>query len=238
MDAVVTNESVLTIVKQMLRLSDTTDHDIYLSQQINEGVRRLSTNETLIIKNCTATANNSRFYLPVDCKQILAFRSSTSCLQGTFVDTNFFTQCGCNALISSNGISPLSNLIDIVGRWAYLILAVEDGSTFEIAYQALNSDESGLMVINEEAQIAVQNYAAWKFALSYPENYTRFQWMEWKEDYMFQAAKCRGLASRRKFEQAREQIKSKINQMVNTSVPLSLLSGTYNTFLYPTITSI
>lgn len=238
MDAIVTSASVLTIVKQMLRLSDTTDHDIYLESLINSGARRLGTTETLIIKNCTATATDSRFYLPKDCKELLAFRSKDSCVQGTFVATNFFTQCGCNSLLSSAGINYLSNLINIEGRWAYLQVSVPDGTEFEIAYSALNTDEDGMMVINEEQQIAIENYASWKFAISYPENYTRSQWEDWKNDFTLQSGKCRGLAARRSFKQSREQIKSKIHQMVNTGVSLSLFSGVYPSFYYPTITSI
>lgn len=235
--AVVTTESVMTMAKQMLRLSDTTDNDIFLEALIVEGCRRLSTNETLIIKNCTVTANNSRFYLPKGCKQILAFRGSDSCIPGIMVDLNFFKQCGCN-FTSFQNVGSLGNLLDIQGRWAYFIAAVPDGTEFEIAYQSLNDDENGIMIVNEEAAIALQNYAAWKFALSYPENYSRAQWLDWKTDYMFQANRCRGLAARRKFEQAREQIKAKINQIVNTSAPIGLLYGTYNSFLYPTITTI
>lgn len=231
----VTLDSILTSAKQILRLSDTTEQDIFLSSLINEGARRLSTNETFIIKNCTVTVNNSRFYLPDGCKQLLAFRAKNSCIPGVFADLNFFKQCGCN--INSTSLGSIVNILDVQGRWAYFILSVPDGSEFEIAYQALNTDEDGLMVIDEEAAIAVQSYAAWRFAVSYPENYQKAQWMDWKEDYMFQAAKCRGLASRRKFEQAREQIKNKINQIVNTSVPFSLLNGTYS-FYYPTITKI
>lgn len=234
MNAVINSDEILSNVKQMLRIFDSSN-DTYISSIILRGARDLSTNETLIIKNCEVSSKNSRFYLPDDCKRILAFRSSDSCIPGTFVDLNFFTQCGCSA---TSSVNSLSNLLDVQGRWAYFILSVADDTEFELAYQALDTGSDGMIRINEEAYSALSFYAAFQFATSYPELYTPEQRALWKGQASAQGARVRGLAARRKFMQAREQIKNKINQMVNTSVPLSILSGTYNTFLYPTITSI
>src|SRR6185295_1001563 len=125
------------------------------------------------------------------------------------------------------------NLLQIEGGWGYFILEVPDGTEYEIAYEALNVDSDGMLVINEEVSIAVENYAAWKFAVSFPENYTPLQISEWKRDYNFQAGRCRGLAARRKFNYDREQIKMKVNQMVNTSVPFAVFAAGFNSFYYP-----
>jgi len=233
MDAIISYEEVLANVKQILRLPDS-NNDVWLSSIVLQNARDLSTNETLIIKNCTVEINDSKFSLPKDCKRLLAFRASNSCIPGTFVDFPFFTQCGCN-VSSSQAINPLSNLLDIQGRTAYFILAVSDETEFQIAYQAVDTDCEGLVIINEEAYTALSFLSAADFALSYPEMYTPMQVKEWQRKGSAQGSRVRGLAARRKFEQAREQIKQKMNQIINTSAPVALLTGNYSTFLYPTI---
>lgn len=233
MDAIILSESILPRVKQMLRLTNS-DQDIFLDELILQSCRDLSTNETLVIKNCSVTVNDSRFYLPKDCKQLLAFRASDSCIPGTFVDFNFFGQCGCNTTTSA-GLNPISNLLNVQGRWAYFVVAVADGSEFELSYQAIDTGEDGMVKINEEVFSALAFSAAFQFATIYPENYTPEQRAIWSRHASAQGGRARGLAARRKFEQSREQIKNKMNQMVNTSAPVSLLTGYYNSFYYPTI---
>lgn len=227
MNAIDTNKSVLMNVKQMLRLTNT-DNDRWLRSLISQRARDLNTNETLIIKNCDITVTNNKFYLPKDCKKILAFRDKTSCIPGIFVDLPFFKQCGCNV----TNWNPLVRILDVNGRWANFIGTVPDGTVITISYQAVWTDE-GEVVINEEAYTAISNYVAYQFSLSYQELYTREQRQNWRQDGVYQGARVRSAAARRKFEQDRIQIQQKMNQMINGSAPLSILAGTYNSFFYP-----
>lgn len=235
MDSLISQDSILSNVKQMLRLSSA-DHDIWLNSLINQCLRDLSTVETLVVRNTTVTVTDNRFYFPKDLKKLLAFRSQDSCINGIFIDIPFFTQCGCSAS-QFTGLFPLFNIITVNGRWANLLNQVPDGSVIEIAYQRVNVDDDGMVVANEEAYTAASMYAAGWFANSYPEMYTPEQRRNWFTKYEYQANRCRGLAAARQWEQTKNQIGSKINQMINQPFPFSALAGSYS-FLYPTITQI
>jgi len=229
MDALIDQKQILAMAKQMLRLTGT-DTDPFLIGLINQGARDLSTNETLIIKNCTIEVKDNRFYLPDDCKRLLAFRSKDSCIEGLFADLAFFSACGCN----SRFINPLVRVIDIQGRWAHLITRAPDGIMIELAYQSVDTDEAGLVKVNEEQATALAMYCCYWYAVSYAEYYSPEQRALWKAKYEAQANRVRGLASRRKFEEGKIQIRNKINQMVNTSAPFELFAGRYTSFYYPT----
>lgn len=235
MKALIESSQVLGMVKQRLRLTYTSDQDVYLDGLILEGERRLSTNETLIIKDCEVTVQNNKFYMPDDCKRILVLRSQNSCISGVFLDVPFFKSCGCNVNFYNN---PLVNIANINGRWVNFLNTIPDDTVLDIAYQRLNTGDDGMMIINEEHEIALIAYACYQFGLTYPQDYTPLQINMWKAEYNVQANKVRGLAARRQFDQDKLQIEQKINQMVNTSVPMSILTGYYNSFFYPTITSI
>lgn len=223
-DAEINIKQCVSMSKQMLRLFDTTDHDVWLFALANQGARRLSTNETLIIKNCSVEIEEGRWYMPKDAKRIIAFQytSAPLCVPGIFVDIPFFNSCGC----SNFGWFNLFGILNPNGRWVYMMGEVADGTTAQIAYQALNTDCDGLMIVNEEQAEAIQNYVAWQFAVAYPENYIRSQIDNWHGEYLLQAGKCRGLAARRKFEQARLQIQQAVTTTL-THGSVGSLSGFY-----------
>lgn len=233
MNAYIDSSEVLTNTKQILRLTNA-DNDTWLESLILNLSRNLSTVETLIIKDCTVTVENNRFYLPKDCKKLIAFRTKNSCIQGIIIDVPFFKHCGCNV----QNWGSLINYLDINGRWANFINTIDDGTEIEIAYQRIDVDEDGMPKINEEAYTALSFGAAYQFALSYPELYTPEQRREWKTLWQYQAARCRGLAGRRVFEQQKAQIQRAMNTMVNQAAPMSLLAGQYTAFFYPTIWSL
>lgn len=221
MKAVIKSTEVLTEIKQMLRLTNS-DNDVWINSLIETRARDLSTNETLIIKNCTVKVQNNKFYLPKDCKQLLALRGKNSCINGVFIDVPFFNNCGCNTQLF-NSLIPV---VSVNGRWANFINTVPDGDEMEIAYNAVNIDADGDVVINEEMYSALANWAAYKFALSYVENYTPEQRNQWKMDASLQGNRVRGLAARRKFEQDKLQIRNAMLTVVQQG--LGGLGGTYS----------
>lgn len=227
MNALITYKSVLANVKQMLRLPNS-DNDIWLMSIILQKARDLSTNETLYMENCTVTVENNKFYLPDDCKKIVAFRSKNGCIPGVFVDVPFFKQSGCSTAYPS-----LVNIIDIDGRWANLINKVEDGTEIEIAYLKVWTMD-GDTVINEEMYSALSYKTAAEFALAYVENYTPEQRNKWEEMGRAQADRVRALAGRRKFEESKQQIRSIMTSMVNTAAPWGMYANQWNSFYFPT----
>lgn len=213
---------ILPKVKLSLRLSGS-DHDVFLLSLILEGARRLRTTETFIIDDCSLTVQNNSFELPCNAKRLLAYR--LSCREGIFVDVPFFKGC-CSGNYFNYYPTVKQN-----GSTYYFVDPVTDGSTVDIAYTRLNTDGDGLIVINEEQEIALKNYACWQFALSYPEKYTPLQIRTWEKDYQYQSAYCRGAAARRTFENQREQISSKMNAILTVKNPV--FRGLFSGFYYP-----
>ncbi len=221
MNALTDSKEVVQMAKQLLRLTNN-DQDKWLRELCEQRWRDLNTNETLIISHCEKTVENNKFYLPENCKRILAFRDHGSCIPGVFVDFPFFQACNCSMV----NLNPLVRLLDVNGRWANFIGLVPDGTKIEIAYQVVNLE------INEEAYTAIAKYVAYQYALSYRELYAPEQIRDWRMDAIYGGARVRGAAARRKFEQDKVQIQQRMTQMINGQFP-SVLSGTYNSFFYP-----
>ena len=205
-------KQILYSVKQELLMSDTTDHDAFLTVLIDQAASRLNTTERIVPENCTVTIEDNRFKMPDNAKEVFAFRGVGTCFGGIFIDVNFFSQCNCSV---PSGVN-MFNAITKKGRWFYFLSQIPDGSEYEIAFTKVNRDCNGMMIINEECEIALINYACWRFsnAFQVTQNYTNNQIQTWYRDYNFQAARCRGNAAVRTKNQQREQISSKFNAIL------------------------
>ncbi len=228
-------KQVLFSVKQELRMSDTTDHDAWLTVLIDQAMRRIGTTETLIMDNCTMTVEDNRFKLPDNAKELVAFRTKGSCIEGVLVDFNFFQQCGCSITASSGFINGFASMLQKVGRWMYFINTITDGTEIEIAFTKINRDCNGMMAIHEECELALINYACWRFSNAFQntQNYTNNQIQNWRKDYMDQSARCRGIAAVRTKDQQRAQINSKFNAILTIdSRPFSSIFANMSQFWY------
>ncbi len=208
--AIISSEQILASVKQELRLADTTRHDIWLMELIDNAARRLGSQETIVISNCRVKVSDNKIVLPSDAIRIIAFTGACGWFNGTFVDVPFFDRCGCSRRYPS--LWSIAMQQDMV---LYFINEVSDGVEFDIAYIKANRDGAGRMIIREEQEIACINYACWRFSNAYPDAYTPSQSMTWKRDWIYQSDKCRGLAARRVFENEKAQIKSRMNAILS-----------------------
>jgi hypothetical protein len=231
---IISNHEILTSVKQELRLTDTTEHDIFLSNLIDRAARRLSTTESIVIKNCTVTADNNKFELPQDGKRLVAFRGDGQCISGILLDTDFFASCNCKA---SGVFSNIYTAITPSDRTMYFLQTVADGAVFEIAYTAVNRGDDGLMKISEEQEEACIAYACWKFSLAYKQfGYDSTQVGDWKRDWKGQSDKSRSLAARRTFMTQRTQIRSTMNAIIKFEEPFNWFSSLFPTTFWYTNT--
>jgi len=214
------------MVKLMLRIPNT-DHDAYLEGLIYDGARRIRSSELFEYEQCTVKVENNSFTLPNEAKEIIAFR--VNCVQGIFIDVPFFRSCGCTDSWLQNYYS-WRQAVKKNGNTYYFITTQEDGAEVEVVYKKFILNEEGLIDINEEWQQALRYYAAYEFAVSYPETYTPNQVAVWNRNYQTQAAYCRGAAARRQFEQQREQISSRMNSIL--TINYSWWNNLFNSFYF------
>lgn len=216
------------MVKQRLRIQNT-DHDAYLLALIYEGARRLRTTETFVLKEIEHTVENNSFTMPEYAKALVAAR--VNCWDVIAIDYPFFQGCGCNLTPIQTAQYPTwYNMIKQNGRTFYFINTVADGMKVNAVYSMMNTGEDGLLLINEEQEIALISYASYQFAVSYPERYTNQQIQMWYKDYQFQAGYSRGAAARRTFMNQREQISAKMNSIV--TLQGYVLNTLFNSFWY------
>lgn len=220
-----TADEILPVVKQRLRIQNT-DHDAYLLTLIYEGARRLRTTETFVLKEVEHTVENNAFTMPECAKALVAAKAS--CWDIISIDYPFFQGCGCSP--NQATYPTWYSMIKQNGRTFYFINPVADGTTVNAVYSMLNVDENGLLLINEEQEIALISYACYQFALSYPERYTNQQVQMWYKDYQYQAGFARGAAGRRTFMNQREQISAKMNSIV--TIQGYVLNTLFNSFWY------
>lgn len=222
---------VLASVKQELRIDASVDWDIYLNELIDRGARRLGTTETYILSCCTVTVEDNRFELPHHAKELKGLRQNNCATAATFLDTYFFSSCGCSCQ-SQNPINPINTFISQNGRFIFFGCEVPNDTEYQAIFTMVNRDCDGLMVLNEEQEEALINYVCWKYSNMFPENYTRDQKADWYKDYQFQAARCRGLAAVRSKDKARAQISSKMNSILNFDLNWSEMLGSMQCGFY------
>jgi len=242
MNALIKYKEVLSNAKQMLRLNSTSN-DVWLMNLIMMGARDLNSPETLVIANCFVNVCDNKFYMPEDCKTLLAIRCQNSCVQDVFVDVDFFSSCGCNG---NYGWNNMRRAVTINGRWVTFLnnwyssanngLTVDqamypnqccDENTVEISYRKVWTDCDGDIVINEEAYTHLSMYAAYWFALSYRENYSPDQIKAWGQHATLQGNRVRSAAARRKFLQQQAQITNIMYTVVQRGGSLGGLSGNW-----------
>lgn len=205
-------KSLLFAVKKELTITGI-EHDIWLIDLLDRAASRLNTTERVVPDCCTIEVEDNRFEMPHNAKEVFAFRGVGNCFSGIFIDTNFFTQCGC----SVTGAYNMFNALNRRGRWFYFLSSIPDGGEYEIAFTKVNRDCDGMMIINEECEEALISYTCWRFANAFrrTNQYTQDQVNTWYRDYNFQSAKCRGNSAVRTKNHQMVQISSKFNAILS-----------------------
>jgi len=228
---IIEHEQILTSVKQHLRLSNSTDNDIFLLSLIDRASRSINSTETNIVKSSTLEVDNNNFGLPGDAKKLIAFRINGNCISGIFIDIPFFASCNCKA----SGFPSIYSAIKVNGRTAHFLTTVPNETEFEVAYTTVNRDGKGRMITSEEQAEACINYTCWQAGLTFIERYTPEQRAEWKKRWLLQAGMVRSAAANRTFGYQKEQIESTMNAIIFFNKPFTWLGSLFpNTFYYAT----
>lgn len=207
-------KSLLFAVKKELTITGG-EHDIWLLDLLDRAGSRLNTTERVVGDSCTVEVTDNHFQLPKHAKTLYAFRGMGSCYSGIFIDTDFVSTCGCG--VSGSIVGGIPTALNRRGRFYYFNYPVADTSEYEIAFSKVNRDCDGLMIVSEECDEARVSYVCWRFANAFrrTQQYTPDQVAAWYKDYNYQAARCRGNAAVRSKNQARSQINSRMNSIIN-----------------------
>lgn len=219
-------QEVLARTKLQLRIADTTEHDSYLQLMVLEAVRHLGTLSGFIKKQCEINIIDKKSELPKDFYRLLGIRATayplsngnnpflsanSNCVTQVYVDKRFLNDCGCG--ITSNMTVDFNNGFQLQNGFVFWNSDI-GAATATLAYLALNTDASGRLMIYEDYERALSNYACWQFTLSYPELYNIGLTREYKNTWIAQKAWVRGNDAAASFQQDKHEIMAVMNSLL------------------------
>ncbi len=208
-------DQVLTRTKLQLRIFDNAQDD-YLSILIYEGLRHVDALPMLVKKNVKLCVSDGKAKLPCDFNKMLAVRgvvlgdigNQHLCAQRVYVDTNFFRECGLNC---DSNMQDFSTTFQINNGYIFLGSGGEEPDEIQLAYMGLNQDEHGNLLIYEDYERALFNYACCQFMMAFNENYNQYLIDRHNRTWVAQKNWLRGEAARYDFENTKFQIRLTFN---------------------------
>lgn len=198
--ATISESEVITRCKLQLHLNDNS-HNLFLSILINEGLRSLGALSIFKKQECTLEIEGGKAALPAGFQRYLALRSG--CDSIIYADTDYLVGCGCS--IPSN-VYNQPDLFQISHGIMYFNSDFED-TTADMAYMGMNLGENGKIIIYEDFERALNNYACWQFTLSYDEDYKESKITRHERQWIAQRSKIRGEDVANDFQNNKRRIK-------------------------------
>lgn len=196
-------ESVITRAKRRLGLMDTTLADSELEALIHECARHFDAVNSYVVTCATVDVDCDKAPLPDNCSEVLCIQpvsqtectdcTGCSCSCGTyyFINRNVLTNfCGLGGRGCYGG-----NWFDVQG--GYIVLPSSSNVTsLKIYYRGLNTDENGIMILDDFQERGLSAYAAYQYATSGQNwrNYSPQQMALWQKESTAQINKIRGKA--------------------------------------------
>lgn len=209
----ITIDQVLARVKTQLRIFDSAQDD-YLTILIYEGLRHVDA-LPLVVKKCkTICVTDGKAKLPCDFYKLLAIRGVETTSTGhqhttrVYVDTHFVKQCNVD---SDGNLQDYTSSFQINNGYIYLSNPSSETTDIELAYLGLNEDQDGNLLIYEDYERALNNYACYQFTLAYNENFNQYVIETYKRTWNAQKNWLRGEAARYDFENTKFQIRLTFN---------------------------
>lgn len=224
-NALVSVEEVISRIKADLRLVDSTEHDTYLEILLREGLGSLNCINQLEKKQCRATVEDGKVKLENDLVKFIALRPKTwleaedqtilNCSRLIYADTAFLRECGYNC----SGLTSYRSGFQI--NKGYISFNSDTPITeVEYAYQGMWLDEDGKPAIFERFERALTAYACYKFTRTWMEKYNQFVMMDYKNEWINQREKLKGMAVKDEFEQNKVYIGGLMRSLIVSSTTL------------------
>ncbi len=222
-------EQVITQARAMLRLLDTQENIEFLQTLINTAAQyKLNATNTYTIQCAEVDIEGCKqAKLPDNYTDLFCFILDGGCCNGcahTALPEPHppnFLYCSCpnvyyydkHALIKNELCGWYENYFYIQNGYIFFP-SKNTATSIKIYYTGFNTDEDGLMLIDEEQTLALANYAAWQYALSFPEAYTPEQRREWKQSWWGELAVLNGKKIIREFKLQKPQISLLVNGLL------------------------
>lgn len=201
--------------KAQLRIFDSAQDD-FLQMLIYEGLRHVDALPMLIKKNCKICVSDGKAKLPCDFYKLLAIRGVSLGVVGNqnlytdrvYVDRNFLRDEGVEC---GDEVQDYSSAFQINGGYIYLGYGGEETEEIHLAYLGLNEDADGNLLIYEDYERALTNYACYMFMMAFNENYNQYLIDRHNRTWVAQKNWLRGEAARLDFEKTKYQIRLTFN---------------------------
>jgi len=232
---------VIANAKMKLRLTNTTEHDLYLEVLANEALDSLDALSQLVKDQCDLTFTNNQAELPKNFSKLLALRLNgctttltndpianqliNNCNIAVYVDTKFLDTCGCDTNSwGINNITPYGQGFQINKGFIHFNYSqdVAQVNTAVLAYMGLNVDENGDSVIYRRYERAVSAYVRTNFMLTWAENYNQYVIEKASREWVNQRSKLIGQDVAKDFQNNKYEINKYFNSLlVSRSVNLT-----------------
>lgn len=200
---------VVNSAKGELLLMDTTLADAFLEKKINEAAMHINSLKQFSVNCRVLDIDCYEAELPFEAERIIAIQlvpaDGSSCcalcennpepLEDRVNISACLTSCGAiwtadrNVLTGLNGLGVPScfNSNTYFAQNGYLKLpSTVTATQVKVWYYGYNTDEDGIMILDELQERALYSYACWRYALAHFKSYSSEQRREWKKDWVSQ----------------------------------------------------
>lgn len=190
----ITNDQIVTRAKDLLGLDTTSEYDIKIRLYVNDGATQLFGTNTRVVKCVDKEIDCYKAECPND---VLCWRfldasgevSSSSCTCSSEVCScptwYAYTPATMNNICTTGQTCGIyNNYFTIDGGYLNFPSTVT-ATGVRIYYYGLNTDDDGFMVLDDDQEIGLANYAANRFAskannwYKYPDGFRSSTWQMW-----------------------------------------------------------
>lgn len=195
----------VTTAKDMLNISDTTEHDIFLYNMAHKAVLNMNPLSLLYIENEQIDVVDGVADMPNNCITYLAMRycRDDGTVYGPYMaDLSFLSACNCHL----NNIGDYGNIVTYTDDKFIWTRPIDAPTHIKVAYMARKMDIDGnnMPMIRDYMEEAITFYIQHKFVEKFPKKYAGFQYEAWKTGWIgSRAAVISGDAQREYFNKAR-----------------------------------
>ena len=215
-------EEIIASCKMQLRIDHDNSHDDYLDMMIQEGIRHLSALSIFKKRQCDIEIVDLKSRLPKGFHRLLGLRfkrktspnsTTETCFTLLYVDKKFLSDAGCT--VNSTVIRNFNQGFQIQHGFIHYNSDI-NATEATLAFLGLNLDEDGNIIIYEDYERALRNYACYQFTLSYSEQFKEATIERYKREWMSQKGWIKGNDAINDFQNNKFEIQKSFNALLTS----------------------